>query len=166
MKLDIACGQRKKEGFTGIDIAELPEVDIVHDLNVYPWPIESESVEEVSCEHYIEHTLCLMKFLNELHRVMKPGAKAHIVAPYYTSMRAFQDPTHVRMITEATFVYFNKAWRVDQKLEHYPITADFDYIFAYGVAPEWANRSEETRAFAIRHYWNVVADIIVTLTRI
>src|SRR5437588_706100 len=98
LKLDIACGRRKRPGFTGIDIAHLPEVDIVHDLERFPWPVESESVGEAFCSHYIEHTPNLMQFMNELYRVMKRGAVCTILAPYYTSIGAWQDPTHTRAI--------------------------------------------------------------------
>jgi hypothetical protein len=41
MKLDIACGRHKDLGWVGIDIQALPGVDLVHDLNVHPWPIIS-----------------------------------------------------------------------------------------------------------------------------
>ena len=54
-KLDLACGGAKKEGFTGVDIADIEGVDIVHDLNIYPWPFEDGSVEEINCSHYVEH---------------------------------------------------------------------------------------------------------------
>ena len=33
---------------------------------------------------------------------------SQIWAPYYTSMRCWQDPTHTRAISEATFLYANK----------------------------------------------------------
>ena len=55
LKLDLACGNNKREGYTGIDIAETDAVDHVVDLRVFPWPIESESTEEINCSHYIEH---------------------------------------------------------------------------------------------------------------
>jgi len=80
-------------------------------------------------------------------------------------MRSMQDPTHVRPISEATFLYYNKKWREENLLSHYPITADFDYTFGYMMFPEWASRNEEAKAFAIRHYWNVAADIQVALTK-
>lgn len=55
LKLDLACGQIKKEGFFGIDIVKTEAADAVVDLQKYPWPIESDSAEEVHCAHYIEH---------------------------------------------------------------------------------------------------------------
>lgn len=76
LQLDIACGRKKREGFTGIDIAPLPGVDIVHDLEVFPWPIDDECVELVNVSHYIEHTKDLMQFMNELYRIMKAGRRS------------------------------------------------------------------------------------------
>jgi len=165
VKLDIACGQNKAEGFIGMDQAALPGVDIVRDIETYPWPFEDNSVDEVVCRHYVEHTKDLMAFMNELHRVMKPGAKATIIAPYYSSVRAWQDPTHVRAISEMTFMYFNKEWRNVNGLNHYPINTDFDFVYGYNWDPMWAKRNEEARNFAAKHYINVILDILLTLTK-
>lgn len=165
IKLDIACGQNKQKDYIGIDIVNIPGVDIVHDLEMYPWPIESESCEEVKISHYIEHTKDLIKFMEEIYRILKPSGKCMINAPYYTSIRCWQDPTHVRAISEATFLYFNKEWRTVNKLEHYPITCDFDYQYGYQMTQDWASRNEAARNFAIRHYWNVVQDIQISLTK-
>jgi hypothetical protein len=96
---------------------------------------------------------------------MKPGGKCEIVAPYYSSMRAWQDPTHVRAISEATFLYFNQEWLKTNGLDHYDVSADFDFSYGYVMSPEWISRSEEAKAFAIRHYINVISDIQVLLTK-
>lgn len=164
-RLDIACGQNKTEGYFGVDIAKTPGVDLVYDLEHFPWPFPDNSVDEAVCSHYLEHTKDLMKFMNELFRILRPGARVMITSPYYTSMRAWQDPTHTRAISEATFLYYNKDWRTQNKLDHYPITADFDFSYGYVMTPEWQSRAEEARAFAIRHYTNVVSDIQVILTK-
>ncbi len=165
MKLDLGCGANKQEGFTGVDICDIPGVDIVHNLEVFPWPFEDNSVDEVFCSHYFEHTGNPMAFMNELYRIMKPGAKATIICPYYTSIRCWQDPTHKNAISEATFYYYNKGWREINKLQHYPITADFDFSVAPSVNPNWRNRSKESLQFAMSHYWNVVDDIYAFLTK-
>lgn len=164
-KLDVACGQNKPEGFIGIDIAKCKGVDIVHDLEKYPWPIKSDSVDEIHCSHYIEHTKDLLRWFDELYRIMKVGAKATIIAPYYNNMRCWQDPTHTRAISEATFLYANAEWRKNNKLDHYPISCDFDFTYGYALDPQWANRSEEARNFAIKHNTNVVSDIHCILTK-
>ena len=165
LKLDLACGQRKTPGFKGVDKIAVEGVDIVHDLEVFPWPFEDESVDEVICTHYVEHADNLIKFMDELYRILKKSAKATISAPYYSSLRAWQDPTHKRSISEMSFLYFNKEWRENNKLSHYDIHCDFDFSYGYILHPSWMNRSEEARNFAITHYINVVTDIQVTLTK-
>lgn len=165
IKLNLACGQIRQEGFVGVDKEKTDAVDIIQDLESFPWIFENDSVDEILCSHYIEHTKDLIKFVDEMHRIMKQGAKATIIAPYYSNMRACQDPTHVRFICEATMLYFNKSWRESNKLDHYQIQSDFDYTYGYSISPEWTNRSEEARLFAMKHYINVINDIHFVLTK-
>jgi len=166
IKLNIACGQIKMEGFVGIDKTKTDTTDIVHDLEIRPWPLEDNSIDEIYCSHYVEHVHDLISFVDEMYRIMKKGSKATIIAPYYANMRAVQDPTHVRSICEASFLYYNKQWRDTNKLDHYGIKSDFNFSYGYMLTPDWAVRSQEARDFAIRHYNNVVSDIQIILTKI
>lgn len=176
VKLNIACGQIKMDGFIGIDKVKTDATDIVWDLEKYPWDfIPDNSVDELTCSHYVEHVKDLIPFIDEIYRIMKSpwvnkdgekvNSKVTIVAPYYSSMRAMQDPFHIRPICEATFLYYNKQWRDTNKLDHYGIKSDFDFSYGYALLPEWAARSQEARDFAIKHYMNVITDIYVTLVK-
>jgi predicted SAM-dependent methyltransferase len=167
LKLNLACGQIKMEGFVGVDIAQCEGVDVVHDLTVTPFPFEDNSVDEIYCSHFIEHLNGeqMIKFMEELYRIMKPNATGTLIAPYYSSMRAIQDPTHKSFISEANFLYYNKDWRDTNKLDHYGITCDFDYSYAYHMEPYWAMREESARAFAIKHYNNVINDIQINIVK-
>lgn len=159
MKLDIACGQTKKEGFIGIDIDD--HADIVHDLNVFPWPLKDSSVYEAYISHYVEHVVDLKSFMQELYRIMIPMGSVTIIGPYWTSVRAWQDFTHVRALTEHTFSYFDQTWLKTQKLDHYNIKADFECLnLRYYFAPEWEPRAEEAKMWAATHYLNVVMDMM------
>jgi SAM-dependent methyltransferase len=164
-RVDLACGIDKKPNFFGVDVYKDKGVDMVWNLERFPWPFPNNSIDEINCDHYIEHTKDLIAFMNERYRVLVPGGIAKIRAPYYNSMRAWQDPTHTREISEATFLYFNKNWRDLNKLSHYPIKADFDFTYGYDFMPEWSMRSEEAKAFAVKHYTNVIADISAILTK-
>jgi len=164
-KLNLACGQNKIEGYFGIDYKQTEGVDAVMDLEWFPWSIESESAEDIICSHYVEHTPDLIAFMDEVYRILIPGGKIKVIAPYYTSIRCWQDPTHKRAISEATFLYFNKAWRDTNRLDHYGIKSDFDFTYGYDIAQDWVSRSQESRDFAMRHYWNVINDIHVVLTK-
>ncbi|MEK7493608.1 MAG: hypothetical protein AAB630_00465 [Patescibacteria group bacterium] len=168
MKLDLGCGQNKQQGFKGVDIAPGPGVDYVIDLERYPWKeFEDGSIEEIYASHYVEHVSDLIKFMNEVWRIAEDGAKVTFVAPYYTSIRAWQDPTHKQAISEATWLYYNKAWREANKLAHYPITCNFDIIqmVAFFNSP-WDKKTEEARQFAQQHYFNAVSDILIELKAI
>jgi predicted SAM-dependent methyltransferase len=165
VKYDLACGGNKKEGHVGIDIAKIDGVDIVMDLEKFPWDLKDNSADELWCSNYVEHTPDIIAFMEECCRILKTGGKMTIIAPYYNSMRAWQDPTHKRVISEATFLYYNKKWRDENKLSHYNIKADFDYTYGYFFTPLWASRNEEARSFAVIHYTNVVSDIQINLVK-
>ena len=173
-RIDLACGQSKREGFFGVDIADVDGVDLVCDLTNFPWPFDDDTIEEVFCSHYVEHTYPvggphdgLIALMNELHRICKPDAKVEIIHPYAQSKRAFQDPTHTRYINEATWWYFNREWREQQKLDHYPITADFAVEgISNGWYPGWELRSDISRQEHAERSWNVITDLAVTLKAI
>ncbi len=198
IRLDLACGNAKKEGFIGADIAEGTQANLITNLECYPWAIKTyrpdgletseeldaklvmlktmcretntlpdNCVSEVHCSHYIEHVTDLISFMNELYRVMAPGATATFYAPYYSSVRCWQDPTHKHAISENTFIYYNRAWREGNKLTHYPIRTDFAILstkFLYN--PLWRMRSDDAKEYARQHSINVVDDIEVVLKKL
>ena len=169
MKLDIACGNNKRDGYVGIDYAG-DQADIKHDLFQYPWPIESESVSEVWCAHFFEHIpgLDRPKFMNELYRILKPKGIAVIICPSYNNARAYQDFTHAwPPVCAESFQYFNREWREINKLTHglYDMPCDFEYAVSGSISPEFDQRTYETKVFAGTKYWNVTIDIHVTLTK-
>lgn len=176
VKLNIACGQQKVEGFVGVDKVRTDATDIVWDLESYPWSfVPDNCVDEVTISHFVEHVQKLEPFMDELWRIVKSPyvnkdgekvtSKVTIICPYYSSMRAMQDPQHIRPISEASFLYYNEEWRKVNKLDHYGIRSNFDFSYGYQFVPEWASRSQETRDFAIKHYMNVITDIYVTLVK-
>lgn len=164
MKLDLGCGNKKKEGFIGVDIISMPGVDKVIDLGKYPWPFKDNSIEEIYCSHYIEHTSDLVKFMDEVWRICKNGAKLTFEAPYYTSTFAVQDPTHKRSVSGETFLYFNKKWREDYSIGYYPIKANFNILEMNVVYnPDWAQKPDAEKLYAQKHYINVIDFIIVKM---
>ena len=168
LKLNLGSGSVKMDGYTGVDISSECGADVVHDLNEIPWPFESDSVDEAHASHFLEHLTGeqRMAFMDELWRVLKPEGKATIITPFWASSRAIQDPTHQwPPIAESSYLYFNKKWREDNGLTHYPIHCDFDFTFGYQIDQPWASRSTEARDFALRHYLHVAADLHVVLTK-
>lgn len=185
VRLSLACGDRKPEGFYGVDVAKTEAADFVQDLFTFPWTqFPDNSVDEIEISHFVEHIPHgdgyhdpFFQFFDEIYRILKPAefdpnnpniattGIVNIVSPYYSSVRAWWDPTHLRAISEQSFLYLNKQWRVDNLLDHYPVSCDFDFSYGYVLDPEWQNRSQEAQTFAIKHYNNVVSDIQVRLVK-
>ena len=55
IKLDIGCGTRKQDGFVGMDIRKAPGVDIVQNLERFPWSLPDKSVSVATASHVLEH---------------------------------------------------------------------------------------------------------------
>lgn len=184
LRLDLGCGDHKREGFLGVDITKTASTDVIYDLLKFPWPWKSASVEEIHISHFFEHvpgTVWFRKagggyevdyprfaFMDECYRIMVDGAKMTIICPYWSSVRSIQDPTHcLPGIAENSFLYFNKQWRADNKLSHYQVNCDFDfgYLPIASGNPYFAGRSAEFMQAAALTMNNAVDDIMVTLTK-
>jgi predicted SAM-dependent methyltransferase len=165
LRLDLGCGLEPLKGFVGVDMYTGPE----HiDLTVFPWPWADGSVDEVHCAHFIEHLPrgVFVPFVDELHRILKPGAKATIVHPNLKSARAFQDPTHQDFIPAERWMYVQQGWRAANGLDRPPYpTCDFDVEIGAAFAPEFAARSDEATMQAAVYQWDVALDLQVILTK-
>jgi len=128
LKLDLGCGTKVAEGFCGVDVALLPDVERV-DLLDFPWPWADGSVDEVRCSHFFEHVPAKLRptFMDELYRVLVLDGTATIIVPYWQSPGAVQDFTHEwPPVCAQSFLYFNRDARRLMGLEHYPVTCHFD----------------------------------------
>src|SRR4051794_17075979 len=88
--LDIGCGPNKVPGAVGVDCLALPGVDVVHDLDSYPYPFAADSVDEIHAYHVLEHVPDVMATMEELWRISKPGATVHIRVPHFTGILAWK----------------------------------------------------------------------------
>lgn len=115
MKLNIGCGNDRREGFLGVDIVPGAAVDMVCNLELDTLPLEDNSVEEFLLSHVLEHISDPLTMMGELYRVAKPFAKMVVRCPYGSSDDAWEDPTHVRPIFHGTFSTFQQPyyWRAD-----------------------------------------------------
>lgn len=109
IRLDVGCGENCQPNWVGMDIRPCKGVDIVHDVQSFPWPIEDGVVFQVLCSHLWEHIepKYRIDFMNEIWRIMMDRGQLLLSAPYYLSFGACQDPTHYTCPNEATFTYFD-----------------------------------------------------------
>lgn len=104
--LDVGCGKNKVEGAIGLDYNPKTAADVIHDLGVFPYPFEDNEFDRIVTRHVIEHVPDVVGFVEELHRITKPGGKIEIVTPHYTNPDWAADPTHRNHLNSYSFTSF------------------------------------------------------------
>lgn len=122
-RLNLGSGTDIRPGYVNLDIAPLPGVDVVHDLEELPLPFEDASFDEVVCKDILEH-LDFVAVLRELHRIMKPGGRLHVTSPHFTSPAVYIDPTHRTAFSIETLRFFVPTDRFSSR----------NYYFDFGFA--------------------------------
>jgi cyclopropane fatty-acyl-phospholipid synthase-like methyltransferase len=107
VRLNLGSGSTPRvSGVVNVDIARLPEVDVVHDLDVLPWPWDDASVKAITAQDVFEHVGDPIGFMTESHRVLETGGELAIKSPHFRHQDAFTDPTHRRFCTLHTWDYW------------------------------------------------------------
>ena len=106
MKLNLGAGSVIRDGWVNVDIAPLPGVDVVWDLDVAPWPWPDGAARAIEAKDIFEHLARPVQFMTEAHRVLRAGGQLHIRAPHWLSPDAWTDPTHRRAVTEHTWDFW------------------------------------------------------------
>lgn len=108
--LNVGCGAsvNKTSGWVNLDMYPYPGMDVVHDLDVTPWPFDSEHFDQVQAIQVFEHVHNPVGFMTETYRVLRPGGTLFLTVPHFQSENSFTDPTHVRHCTLRTWDYWIK----------------------------------------------------------
>ncbi|MCX7792204.1 MAG: glycosyltransferase [Chloroflexaceae bacterium] len=104
MRLNLGCCDRLLPGYINVDVVEAPGVAVADLRDRWPWP--DSAVEHVRAHDIIEHLPDKIHTMNELWRVLAPGATAEIAVPTTDGPGAFQDPTHVSFWNRRSFLYY------------------------------------------------------------
>jgi SAM-dependent methyltransferase len=126
--LDLGCGAKprnpyRSEQLFGVDIrtdiagdkAEIRRADLFRE----PIPFGDGFFDSVSAYDFLEHVprtsvgandtrFPFIEVMNEVWRVLKDGGLFYASTPAYPHPAAFQDPTHVNIITQQTHSYFTR----------------------------------------------------------
>jgi SAM-dependent methyltransferase len=126
--LDLGCGATPRNPY-GQDEAHAVDLAIPAtiaaaffrraNLALDPIPHADSLFDSVSAFDFLEHMprllatadgtatrLPFIELMNEIWRVLKPGGRFFSITPCYPHPSAFQDPTHVNIITDKTHEYF------------------------------------------------------------
>ena len=128
--LDLGCGGKprnpyRRDELHGIDIApdeawsggEIRRAN----LALEPIPYPDNHFDSVSAYDFLEHVPRVManaagtatrfpfiELMNQVWRVLAPGGRLYAYTPCYPHPMAFQDPTHVNIVTRETHQYFTR----------------------------------------------------------
>jgi len=125
MKLNLGCGNKRKDGWVNIDCVKTEATDIVRDL-VRGLPFADSTADEILCDNVFEHigpTVDLLFVINECYRVLQPGGVLVVIVPDGRSQAAWQDPTHMRAFMPDSAIHWNQDLLCAAL---YGITANFD----------------------------------------
>lgn len=131
LKINLGCGSEKLLGYMGVDNCKTSAADIILNLAKFPWKLKSNAYLEVRSSHFLEHLAEPLKAIQEIHRILKPGGKLSVIAPYYASPGAFYDLTHKCFFGYKTFDPF-----CDNREYSYFGSAKFKYIKRRIVFPK------------------------------
>ena len=126
MELLIGCGNsRVKKLYIGedkewkelrtLDIDPSCKPDVVHDLNVLPYPFEDNTFDEIHAYEVLEHCgrqgdyRFFFAQFSEFHRILKPNGRLLACCPTFNSIWAFSDPGHTRIISPASLIFLSQA---------------------------------------------------------
>lgn len=104
--LNLGSRERRINGAFDVDIVASTHPDLVHDLNVRPWPLPENHFREVHANDVIEHLDNVVATMEEIHRVSRGGAAVHITLPHFSCSNAFTDATHRHYFSIFSFDYF------------------------------------------------------------
>lgn len=105
-KLNLGSGQFPKKGFINLDGEARFNSDVVHNLEMFPYPFPDNHFVLIEADHVLEHLCQPFTTVRELHRLLVPGGKLIIRVPHFS--RGFTHADH-KCAFDVTFPYYFRA---------------------------------------------------------
>jgi len=153
---DVSYGTDDSEfhDLTRLDINKDHKPDIVHDLRVHPLPFKDNEFDEIHAYEVLEHLAYQGDYefffseFSEYWRILRHGGIFCGTVPSLSSIWAYGDPSHKRVITSQNFVFLSQKNYRDQV----GITAmsDFRYIYKADFETVYAKDTNGTFVFVLK----------------
>ena len=118
--LELGCGRSRVEGRIHIDKADLPNVDIVADIEDGLPFLPDDSIDEIHSTSFLEHVDDLETVVREISRVLKREGRGFISVPHFSNPYFYSDYTHKHFIGLYTLYYFvDERFQLKRKVHTY-----------------------------------------------
>ncbi|MDO8492462.1 MAG: methyltransferase domain-containing protein [bacterium] len=107
-KLNLGCGEFKKEGFINVDARFDVGAEVVHDLEKFPYPFKDSEFDHIEADHVLEHLSEPFSVMKEIHRLSKNGGAIIVRVPHFS--RGFTHPEHKRGFDVSFPLYFSSSF--------------------------------------------------------
>ena len=141
MRINLGAGSEPTKNWTNVDWIKQDGIDVVHNLLDFPWPFEDGVADEMKAIDVLEHMPVIspsneataIKFVEECHRILKPGGKLTIQVPHHQSPNLWIDITHIRGYDVRSMDYFDPDTDIGRAYGYYSkckfkVTADLSHI--------------------------------------
>lgn len=101
------------QNLTTLDIAASANADVVHNLDVFPYPFDDNSFDEIHAYEVLEHCgrqgdgAFFFGQFAEIWRILKPGGYFCATVPRWDSPMAWGAPDHKRVLPADVFVFLD-----------------------------------------------------------
>jgi len=92
-KLNIGSGNDIMQNCINLDRVKKEGVDVIHELNKFPYPFPDNHFDVIYAYHIIEHLDSVDIVLKELYRILKKEGLLYIRVPHFSNASAY-DPYH------------------------------------------------------------------------
>ena len=131
-KLNLGCGTDIREGWINLDNFDSKTLDVIHNLETFPYPFEDNYFDEIIAINVLEHIENPVRVIEELYRITAKNGKVTIRVPYYNSKDMGTDPTHKNFFSEHSLDYFDPSKKHCQERPYYSIARfSIDKTHAY-----------------------------------
>lgn len=164
-ELLIGCGNKRIKRFTidndmtwrglvTMDHDPNCGADILHDLDVTPWPLDDNSFDEVHAYEVLEHLgtqgdyKAFFRHFYEIWRVLKPGGHLFATVPSWRSVWAWGDPSHTRIISPASVTFLDQS-EYEAQVGKTPMT-DFRWLWSGDLRAVHIDCNDDQFTFVLR----------------
>lgn len=149
--LNLGCGDTRMPSAVNIDSVKLKNVDMVLDMEKFPYPFKDNSVDEVHLYFVLEHLRDHFSVIKELHRVLKKGGILYIRVPHGSSCYGpWGEFTHLRGYGWGSFDIFSSSnkrsyysdvrFKILKRRCKYFLTYPYDFYKYNSWFPHWERK--------------------------